>query len=66
MPTTAIGSMWHYEKGFYERNHHQRLDRTDQRDQRLPELELTLVIGQYAQAYHLGKSRETLTQRVAN
>lgn len=33
---------------------------------RLPNLELTLVIGQYAHAYHLGKSRETLTQRVAN
>lgn len=32
---------------------------------RLPNLELTLVIGQYAQAYHLGKSRKTLTQRVA-
>lgn len=32
----------------------------------LPNLELTLVIGQYAHAYHLGKSRDTLTQRVAN
>ncbi len=32
----------------------------------LPNLELTLVIGQYALAYHLGKSRDTLTQRVAN
>ncbi|UZJ43472.1 uracil-DNA glycosylase family protein [Marinimicrobium sp. C6131] len=33
---------------------------------KLPNLELTLVIGQYAHAYHLGKSRGTLTQRVAN
>lgn len=32
----------------------------------LPNLELTLVIGQYAHAYHLGKSHETLTRRVAN
>jgi uracil-DNA glycosylase len=27
-------------------------------------LELTIVLGQYAQAYHYGKSRETLTDRV--
>jgi uracil-DNA glycosylase len=30
----------------------------------LPNLELTLVIGQYAQAYHLGKTNEPLTGRV--
>jgi uracil-DNA glycosylase len=30
----------------------------------LPDLELTLVIGQYAQAYHLGKSKRTLTEIV--
>lgn len=30
----------------------------------LPDLELTLVIGQYAQAYHLGKSKRSLTDIV--
>lgn len=32
----------------------------------LPHIELTLLIGQYAQHYYLGKSSETLTQRVNN
>ncbi len=32
----------------------------------LPEIRLTLLIGQYAQHYYLGSSEETLTQRVAN
>lgn len=30
----------------------------------MPRLELVLLIGAYAQAYYLGKSRETLTERV--
>ena len=35
--------------------------------QLLPQVRLVLVIGQYAQAYHLGKMRQkTLTQTVAN
>ena len=32
--------------------------------ERMPQLELVLLVGRYAQAYYLGKSRETLTQRV--
>lgn len=32
--------------------------------QQMPELELVLLVGSYAQAYYLGRSRETLTQRV--
>ena len=32
----------------------------------LPNIKLTLLVGQYAQNYYLGKSRETLAQRVAN
>lgn len=30
----------------------------------LPQVELTLLVGGYAQAYYLGRSQETLTQRV--
>ena len=30
----------------------------------MPDLELVLLVGSYAQAHYLGKSRETLTQRV--
>jgi len=30
----------------------------------MPALELVLLVGQYAQAYYLGQSRETLTARV--
>ena len=30
----------------------------------MPQVELTLLIGSYAQAHYLGKSRETLTERV--
>ena len=30
----------------------------------MPELELVLLVGSYAQSYYLGKSRETLTDRV--
>lgn len=30
----------------------------------LPQVELTLLVGSYAQAHYLGRSRETLTQRV--
>lgn len=30
----------------------------------LPAIELVLLVGSYAQAYYLGKSRETLTERV--
>lgn len=30
----------------------------------MPELQLVLLVGSYAQAHYLGKSRETLTQRV--
>ena len=32
----------------------------------LPQIGLTLLLGQYAQAWHCGKSRQTLTERVAN
>jgi uracil-DNA glycosylase len=32
--------------------------------QRMPRLELILLVGNYAQNYYLGKSRETLAQRV--
>lgn len=32
----------------------------------LPNIELTLVIGQYSQAYHLPHSEKTLTERVRN
>jgi len=32
----------------------------------LKHLQLTLVVGQYAQDYHLGKSKDTLTKRVLN
>ena len=31
---------------------------------RMPRLELILLVGSYAQNYYLGKTRETLTQRV--
>lgn len=30
----------------------------------MPDVELVLLVGSYAQAYYLGKSRETLTERV--
>jgi uracil-DNA glycosylase len=32
--------------------------------QQMPQLELTLLVGSYAQGHYLGRSRETLTQRV--
>ena len=32
----------------------------------MPALELTLVIGQYAQAYHLSEQKKTLTETVEN
>jgi uracil-DNA glycosylase len=32
--------------------------------ERMPDVEVTLLLGKYAQDYYLGKSRETLTQRV--
>ncbi len=32
----------------------------------LPQLEVTLVIGQYAQAYHMPKEQSTLTEKVRN
>jgi uracil-DNA glycosylase len=32
--------------------------------QRMPRLELTLLVGSYAQNYYLGKSRDTLADRV--
>lgn len=32
----------------------------------LPQIELTLLIGKYAQDYYLGESRRTLTERVEN
>lgn len=32
----------------------------------LPNIQLTLLIGQYAQNYYLGKSKDTLTDRVKN
>ncbi|GAA0782176.1 hypothetical protein GCM10009077_29810 [Roseibium denhamense] len=39
----------------------------DQLFEALPKIELILVIGQYAQAYHLGQKRKkTLTETVAN
>lgn len=31
---------------------------------KMPQVELVLLVGSYAQNYYLGKSRETLTQRV--
>ena len=34
--------------------------------QLLPNIELTLVIGQYAQAYHLGKNHDSVTNNVQN
>lgn len=34
--------------------------------QQLPNIELTLVIGQYAQAYHLGKNHDSVTNNVQN
>jgi len=38
----------------------------DKIHQCLPAIELTLLIGQYAQQYYLGSDRQTLTQRVAS
>ena len=32
----------------------------------MPQLELVLAIGQYAQAYHLGRRRASLTETVRN
>ncbi len=34
--------------------------------QQLPNLELTLVIGQYAQSWHIDEPKQTLTERVKN
>jgi len=34
--------------------------------QQLPNLELTLAIGQYAQSWHIDESKQTLTERVKN